>query len=201
MQELVGYSLRTLEGENVPAYTTSSFPLKVGYSLERCSLLLKELGIKQNKNEYVEDGDRFLQLFKLEWVSKISSICIKTIDVNKFTKVTLLPPTEDILKVNNHLKNEIPKLYESLLKEVTWEHLHLLAEAVSTRLTVFNKQRGNEVFQLMITCFKERKYEERWNCRNKKQVESFGESTDEKVRFMITSPIQSFVTRPTFGNW
>ena len=119
VQELVGYSLRTLEGENVPAYTTSSFPLKVGYSLERCSLLLKELGIKQNKNEYVEDGDRFLQLFKLEWVSKISSICIKTIDVNKFTKVTLLPPTEDILKVNNHLKNEIPKLYESLLKEVT----------------------------------------------------------------------------------
>ena len=40
----------------------------------------------------------FLQLFKLEWVSKVSSICLKTMDVNKSNKATLLPLKEDILK-------------------------------------------------------------------------------------------------------
>lgn len=71
----------------------------------------------------------FLQLFKLEWVSKVASICLKTMDVNKSNKATLLPLKEDILKVKNHLKNEILKLYESLPKEVTLEHWRLLTEA------------------------------------------------------------------------
>ena len=73
-------------------------------------------------------------------------------DVGKFSKVTFHPLTEDMLKVNNHLKNEIPKLYENLLKKV--EHWRLFA--ISTMLTLFNNRRRNEVFQLMTTRFKER---------------------------------------------
>ena len=70
-------------------------------------------------------------------------------DDNKFEKAPLLPLIDDLLKIRVFLKNSIPNLTKKLLESsdlVTWRPLAI-------RLTVFNRQRGNEVFQLLIIHF------------------------------------------------
>lgn len=49
-QDLGGFSFETVDGENLSAFKHPSLPLKIGYSLEKCSQLLKGLGIKNGDN-------------------------------------------------------------------------------------------------------------------------------------------------------
>ena len=47
-QDLGGFSFQTTDGENVSAFKLPSLPLKIGYSLEKCSQLLKGIAIKNS---------------------------------------------------------------------------------------------------------------------------------------------------------
>ena len=97
----------------------------------------------------IDNALNFLELYKLEWQAKIANIYKKTLDDNKFEKALLLPLTDDLLKIRVFLKNSIPNLTKKLLESsdlVTWQPLAI-------GLTVFNRRRGNEVFQLLIIRF------------------------------------------------
>ena len=155
-QELGGFSLRNEDGENISYFATPSLPLKIGYSLEKCCSLLKGIGIKQKDPIMQLDAVQFQDLFNLEWVAKISTVCLKTMDENKFNKVTLLPLTEDLLKVRSHLKVKIPEVTAKLNSDPCLEDWRYLAELVGTRLTIFNRRRGNEVYQLLVSKFTSR---------------------------------------------
>ena len=103
---ITGFSLVNGDGENIASFTMPSLALKIGYTLEKCLSLLQGIGIKRKDENTKKTASDFQELFKLEWASQISSICLKTMDTNKFNKVTLLPITEDVLKVRSFLKKE-----------------------------------------------------------------------------------------------
>ena len=155
-KDLGGFSYQTNEGENVACFTTPSLPLKIGYSVEKCYVLAKGIGIKTNNSELISDSENFLELYKLEWAPKISTVCLKTMDVNKFNKIMLLPLTEDIMKVRNYLKRKIPDLTSQVAELPTLENWRALAEAMGIRLTIFNRRRGNEAFQLLISRYNDK---------------------------------------------
>lgn len=54
------------EGESVASFKIPSFPLKIGLALEKCATLLKGIGIRTKNDQFVKNGDLFLQLYKLE---------------------------------------------------------------------------------------------------------------------------------------
>ena len=155
-KELGGFSLQNKEGENVASFSVPSLPLKIGYSLEKCCSLLNGIGIKSKNPSLSKDAVEFLQLFKLEWVAQISTVCLKTMDTNKFNKVMLLPLTEDLMKVRTFLKQDISKNLKLLNEDHSIESWRALAEALGTRLTIFNRRRGNEVFQVLASRFSDR---------------------------------------------
>lgn len=116
-----------------------------------------------------KDAIDFRELFAMEWVAKISTVCIKTMDENKFNKITLLPITEDLLKLRQFLKQQIPILTSGLNEKRDLETWRELAEVVSTRLTVFNRRRGNEVNQLLVEKFNER---EKWKKAEMEEIKN-----------------------------
>jgi len=84
----------------------------------------------------------------MEWKAKISAVCHRTLDDNKFHREILLPITENLLKVRTFLKEQIPIITDRLRMTKCVEDWRYLAELVGTRLTIFNRRRGNEVYQL-----------------------------------------------------
>ena len=122
-------------------------------------MILKSIGIKTRKPDLIRNAEDFLELYKLEWTPQISSVCLKTMDANEFNKVMLLPLTEDIMKVGSYLKKRIPVLTKQVSDSPTLEDWRALAEAVGIRLTIFNRRRGNEVFQMLVSRFNDK---EKW---------------------------------------
>jgi len=156
-QDLGGFSLENNEGETLSSFKTPSLPLKIGYSLQKCLTLLKGLAIKQKDLQLKTKAYDFSEVFDIEWKARIATVCHRTLDDNKFNKVVLLPITEDLLKVRSFLKEEIPIITNRLRVTKKTEDWRYLAELVGTRLTIFNRRRGNEVYQLLITKFSDRK--------------------------------------------
>ena len=160
-KEVGGYTMINNEGEIVPSFSTPSLPLLIGYALEKCVSLYRGIGIKVNDKTVLDNAKNFLKLFKLEWTGKITTLCHKTLDVNRFNKVQLLPFTEDLLKVREYMKAQMPVLVKELGKNPNLDTWRMLAEITGSRLTIFNRRRGNEVFNLLVKRFEERgKYKE-----------------------------------------
>ena len=109
-KDLGGFGYQTEEWKNVAFFTIPSLPLKIRYLIEKGCVLAKAIGIKTNISQLISDSESFLELYKLESAPKISTVCFKTVDLNKFNKIMLLPLTEDVMKVRNYLKRNIPDL-------------------------------------------------------------------------------------------
>ena len=150
-KEIGGFTMVNSEGEFVPSFATPSVPLMLGYALEKCVSLYRGIGIKTSDQKIIKDSVDFLELYKLEWTNKICTLCHKTMDLNRFNKIELLPFTEDLLKVRAYLKSQIPLLRKELVDKPEVESWRKLAEVVGTRLTIFNRRRGNEVYNLLIS--------------------------------------------------
>ena len=155
-KELGRYNMQNDDGEIVPTFSIPSLPLLIGYALEKCASLMNGIGIKSKDQVCVTNAKDFLKLYKLEWNTKISAICIKNMNLKKFNKCQLLPITDDLLKVRSYMKENIPLFTKDLFKEPTLQNWRKLAELTGSRLTIFNRRRGNEAFNLLLKRFKER---------------------------------------------
>ena len=153
---LGGYSMVDAEGDTVATFSKPSLPLKMGYTLDKCVQLAKGIAIKTNNAALTSNAEQFAQLYSLEWSVKISSVATRALATNKFNKVQLLPLTEDLLKIREYLKTEIPKATSLLLQLPSTESWRNLAELTGIRLTMFNRRRISEVFGLLISRFEER---------------------------------------------
>ena len=74
--------------------------------------------------------------------------------IHKFSKVILLPPTEDILKRNNYLNNET---FRKSIERGNRRTLVFTAEVVSTRLTVLLIQEVMKLFNELSPVLKRQK--------------------------------------------
>lgn len=168
-KELGGFKMITAEGEPVASFSTPSVPLKIGYTIEKCASLLRGIGIKQKDNLLEENAIKFAKLYKLEWSSKISSISVKTLGDNKFNKVQLLPVTDDLMKIRKFMKDQIKVRTLCLLENQSLHNWRSLAEVLGARLTIFNRRRGNEVYQLLLSRFKTR---DKWKSAEMEDIKS-----------------------------
>lgn len=185
---LGGYAITSLDGEPVASFSTPSVPLKIGYTLSKCAELLRGKGIKTKNPDMENAAESFMKLFVMEWSQRINVISHKTLNTNRFEKVQLLPVTEDLLKLREYLKVGIRIYTEKLSVEVSMKNWRTLAEILGTRVTIFNRRRSSEVFQILIS---------RYNERNKwkdSQVADFKDSLtplEQKLMNRYYLPFQS----------
>lgn len=177
-KELGGFKMVNNDGEIMPKFDTPSLPLLVGYAMEKCASLLNGIAIKARDNDTVASAKNFLKLYKLEWETKVSSTCLKNMNVNRFNKVQLLPITEDLMKVRDFMKEKIPELTSSLMADPSLETWRKLAEITGARLTIFNRRRGNEVFNMVQTRFNER---EKYRANEMKEIKDSLTSLEKRL--------------------
>ena len=65
------------------------------------------LGQKDIENK--QNLEMFLELLDSEWSTKISSAALRMLNDGQFNKAPVLPVTEDLMKLREHLLAEIPK--------------------------------------------------------------------------------------------
>ena len=150
-KQLGEFSLATSEGENVACFSKPSLPLKIGYTVEKCAKLLKAMAIKRKDCEVEQNATRFNELYQLEWSVRIAAVGLRSLADTKFAKIQLLPVTEDLLKLRSHVKLQILELTKQFSEEPKLEVWRALAECVGSRLTIFNRRRSNEVYQLLVS--------------------------------------------------
>ena len=92
----------------------------------------------------------------MEWSGRINTAALRTMDDSKFNRITLLPITDDLMVIRTYVQKQIPKLTSKLNDSKSLSDWRTLAEVVGSRLTIFNRRRGNEVFQMVVKKFQSR---------------------------------------------
>ena len=155
-KEMAGFSQKNADGEFLPTFKIPSLPLKIGFALSSIFMLLKGLALRIKEPEVIEDATNLSQLYASEWSNLVSSASLRTIADTNFNKQEFLPVTSDLLKVKAYCYSKMEALVAELKKAVDKQLWRELAEIVITRLTIFNKRRGNKVSSILLKRYKNR---------------------------------------------
>ena len=119
-----------------------STAIKLGYDIKRM------LGAKwsmtlSGRDEYgIDSCKKLMKLMKLNWALKVTKLATVTLTCRQFNKVKSLPLPDDLVKLQDHIKNEIKELD---LKSTTKKNFNRVIVLSETRLLLYNKRRSGEV--------------------------------------------------------
>nr|XP_022290881.1 uncharacterized protein LOC111102433 isoform X2 [Crassostrea virginica] len=143
--------------ENSNSYSNPSLALKLGHSLKKCAKIKKSIALIQGNEDSTKNADAFFTLCENEWTDSVSSSALQTLASNKVNKGHGLPLTDDIQKLQAHLKEKTEKLIVQLQETVrksVWDELNQVTLA---RLVMFNRRRGGEAERMTLKSFCEKR--------------------------------------------
>jgi hypothetical protein len=136
---------------------TPSIGLKCGPLLKKCSIILKGDGLRTSNEKKEKDAERLQKLIEEEWKHKITSLALKSIKQIKRNTQVLLPTMPDLIKLKNHLEDEIKMSKLSLDQEPNdVKSFQRLSSAILCRLIMFNRRRSGEASKILVKDFVER---------------------------------------------
>lgn len=144
---------------SVKTMASNAGQLKIGSSLNKIASLLISRTQRDRSTarniELRESAQAFLTIFDAEWSDRISSQCLRSIYDKKMNKTEELPLTSDLVLMTTKLKELIQEGTQNVLENATPENGRALAEAVLSRLVLFNKRRGGEQSKMLLATFLE----------------------------------------------
>ena len=146
----------TIHSSGRRMYGKPSLAAKLGHSLKKCAQLKLGMAIRKGDTACEQDANAFLFLHGSEWQDKVSSVCSASFKLAKVNKTQELPSRDDLDKVRNFQTSRIQTLSTELNESPQYGIWRQLAEVTLSRLTLFNKRRGGEAAQLLITQYIQR---------------------------------------------
>lgn len=128
--------------ETTHTFKKGSLALKLGYSLKKCSTILRAEAIKRNDEEAKNAADRFDALFKGDWYDHVSASAAQSVERAKMNQPQLIPSLKDV--------ETVLTLLEVHSKSNDYEDL---AKSTLCALTIFNRKRGGEVQRMKCEDF------------------------------------------------
>ena len=142
--------------EGIKIFEVPSLALRLGHNLLKCAEIKRGIAIRSVDTDTKQSVDNFIQLHTSEWTDKVSSIALASLRTSKFNAPTILPVTEDLVKLKAYLDDRISVL-SAKIDEVRKSSLFReLEEVVMARILIFNKRRSSEVSQLRLQTFVQR---------------------------------------------
>lgn len=136
---------------------TPSLALKLGYSLQKCALIIRGEALRDKDNALLEDVENFKKLMESEWEFRISHHSLATLSERKYNKVNVLPLAEDIDKLRRYIDEKVTKTSSDLKKDPkSSERWAFLAKLLLARLVMLNKRRGGEASKLTLKSYNSR---------------------------------------------
>ena len=130
----------------------------------------------------VSGAEAFLKLMTWEWADRVSTVALQALQTNKHNKLDLLPVTEDLVKLHDHVRKicmEKSRLMMGDETKRTMQNWRELAEAALCWITLFNKRRGNEVAMMRV-----KSYLDRPNWREAANQEITGSFTETEKQML-----------------
>ena len=158
--DTVVQSVRTIAGYDDihHEYKAPSLAMKIGYSINRCAILKKNLCQDLDDGDEATRAQNFADRCKSEWNDDLSGAARHNLQTRKFNKPQLLPLTEDIMKMTEYIK-ERHKLSLRCIRQQEFDQEYrtsyrCLSECILAELIMFNRRRQGEVSKLCIETFK-----------------------------------------------
>lgn len=112
---------------------------------------MKVNGIKAGDDFIRNNAERFEELCKLEWSSTVSSHALSTLHQRKWNKPTILPLSEDVVKLHRHLSSKMAESKDMLSTAPDKLAWNTLATATLSKVILFNRRRSGEVQRMHLT--------------------------------------------------
>ena len=144
---------RDRENEEIGAFASPSFALKIGHALKGCANILRGIALREKSNEMKADVNAFIELIDSEWAVKVSASALRTLNEAKSNKTPVLPVTDDLVKIRNYLVNEMPIKIKDQAKNPQLATWRCLAELCVTRILLSNKWQGSEGSKIEISLY------------------------------------------------
>ena len=142
-RELCGF----IPGTNT--YATPSLALKVGHGLKKCAYILKGRAIAACDELLITQVSRYLELNDMQWTGMISFNALR---MEKKNTITMIPLSEDVKRLVDHLKDAINSSKAELEEEATNKSaFSSLQQSLLSLLVVFNRRRCGEVSKMLLT--------------------------------------------------
>lgn len=137
---------------NRPQFKTPSLALKIGHSLRKCANFERGDALRCGDIRKNRELENFLSLMDIEWNIRISSNALNTLHIRKLNCTQLLPITNDLIKLNKYIEDEMKRNMNQLQNsnEVTPNHWATLASLTLSRIVIFNKRRSGEMARMTI---------------------------------------------------
>ena len=145
-----GFSLKS----NI--FNTPSLELKIEHSLKKCCKIVESEAIEKGDEEIIKRATGFSKLLDMNWTDEVSAHALQTLSERKRNKVKLLPLTNDVKLMNEHLKANGRDAHETL--EVCHSSIQAwfdLAKVTLSQIILFNRRRQGEVSKMTVADFKE----------------------------------------------
>jgi hypothetical protein len=135
---------------NLAGFKLPSLALKLGHSMKKVAILLRNEAIKCHNASQRADAEEFLLLHESEWCSRISALALRTIIHSRQNNQSLLPLTDDLCKIRQFHLRMMPQLVAELQESPNCETYTKLAQICLARLIIFNKRRGGEASRMEV---------------------------------------------------
>ncbi|KAL8582707.1 hypothetical protein ACOMHN_058084 [Nucella lapillus] len=103
-------------------------------------------------------AENFFSLCESEWKTYVSSAAMATLSRRKWNTPLVLPFTEDLKVISQHIQMERAKRLESLQKSPSVHHWHCLAKATLASVIMFNRKRSGEAARITISQYNAAKF-------------------------------------------
>lgn len=137
-------------------FSIPSTALKLRHSLVKVAYILQGEALRQEDDVLKKRAEQFIKLIELEWTTHVSSNALKTLYQKKWNNPQTLPLSEDIKKLQDHLKCLEENNKRALLKNPSQRSWNELSQVTLTQLILFNRRREGEVSRMEVNTYLQR---------------------------------------------
>ena len=134
----------------VPVFKNPALALRLGHSIKKIAYLKRGRCLRSDDNVGYKESNNFLELYKGEWIDKVSSIAYRSLQANKRNEPCILPLTEDLKQIKDYVDAKIDSLTESMKKKPSPWMFRELCEVNMAKFALLNKRRNCEVSQIRV---------------------------------------------------
>ncbi|XP_061772613.1 uncharacterized protein LOC133562524 [Nerophis ophidion] len=134
-------------------FLVPSTALKLRHSLVKVSHIVQGEALRQEDNALKGRAEQFIKLIELEWTTHVPSNALKTLYQKKWNSPQTLPLSEDIKKLQDHLKSLEELNKEALIDHPSKRSWSELSQVTLIQLILFNRRREKEVSRMEVQTY------------------------------------------------
>jgi len=135
-------------------YRAPSSALRSGAVIRRLAEIKQAEALERGDQVVVEKSVEFLKLCQLKWPNDVSSVALRNIADRKRSGISIVPLTEDVVKLNTFLSAKATSLLPTVATDAS--AYMAMTQVVLAKVILFNRKRQGEVSRVTVDDYKKK---------------------------------------------